>query len=408
MAFKKRDIVIAGGGYVGLTTAVAIKSAASDLTVAVVDRADPKVSSTQDFRASAIAAAARRMLTALGVWKALADNAQSIDEMVVTDSKRQDAMRPIFLTFDGTVTGGEPFAHMVANADLVMALRARAKTLGVELISGDTVTGFDPAAHHVTVSLGSGKKIVTSLLVAADGVRSNLRALAGIKTVDWRYGQSGLVTTVEHERPHHGRAVEHFLPAGPFAILPLKGNRSSLVWVEKTKTAESLVSADDLIFQFELEERFGHQLGALKQIGPRVQYPLGLTLARDFVRPRFALVGDAAHGIHPIAGQGLNMGFKDAAALAQTIVESNRLGLDIGGLHILQDYERWRRFDAWRMGAVTDSLNRLFSNDSDGLRFVRDFGLGIVDRLPQLKKYFISEAAGIAGPQPRLLNGEEI
>ncbi|MFA7416308.1 MAG: FAD-dependent monooxygenase, partial [Rhizobium sp.] len=235
------------------------------------------------------------------------------------------------------------------------------------------------------------------------------RDMAGIKTVTWNYGQSGIVTTVEHERPHDGCAEEHFLPAGPFAILPLKGNRSSLVWTERTEDADALVAADDLVFEEELERRFGHKLGALKATGDRRAFPLGLTLARSFVAPRLALAGDAAHGIHPISGQGLNLGFKDVAALAETIVEADRLGLDIGDLNVLERYEQWRRFDTFRMGVTTDVLNRLFSNDFAPIRIVRDFGLGVVDRLPELKSYFMREAAGTAGSaRPRLLAGEAL
>jgi 2-octaprenyl-6-methoxyphenol hydroxylase len=246
------------------------------------------------------------------------------------------------------------------------------------------------------------------LLVAADGIRSRLRALAGIKTVTWSYPQTAIVATVRHERPHGGVAVEHFLPGGPFAILPLKGNRSSLVWTERADDAAKLVASDDFVFLIELERRFGHRLGALELAGPRAAYPLGLTLARDFVRPRFALLGDAAHGIHPIAGQGLNLGFRDAAALAETLVDAHRLGLDIGSIEVLRRYERWRRFDTFQMGAMTDVLNRLFSNNLSPLRVVRDIGLGLVDRLPRLKSFFIGEAAGLTGELPKLLKGEAI
>jgi 2-octaprenyl-6-methoxyphenol hydroxylase len=232
--------------------------------------------------------------------------------------------------------------------------------------------------------------------------------MAGIKTVNWEYGQSGIVCTVAHERPHNGRAEEHFLPAGPFATLPLKGNRSSIVWTERTADAERLVREDDFIFETELEQRFGLKLGEIHVEGPRRAWPLGLTLARAFVAPRFALAGDAAHGIHPIAGQGLNLGFKDAAALAQTVVEADRLGQDIGALDVLERYQQWRRFDTVQMGATTDILNRMFSNDLGPLRAVRDIGLGLVDRMPPLKNLFIRQASGLTGPAPRLLRGEDI
>ncbi|MBN9020858.1 MAG: FAD-dependent monooxygenase, partial [Rhizobiales bacterium] len=214
--------------------------------------------------------------------------------------------------------------------------------------------------------------------------------------------------TVEHERPHHGRAVEHFLPGGPFAILPLKGNRSSLVWSERDAIAKRIVGGDEDIFRYELGRRFGNQLGEITPLGRPRAFPLGLTLARAFVAERFALAGDAAHGIHPIAGQGLNLGFRDVAALAETIVEAHRLGLDIGALPVLERYQSWRRFDSFEMGATTDVLNRLFSNDNPVLRLARDVGLGLVDRLPSLKKMFIGQAAGEGGELPRLLRGEAI
>jgi 2-octaprenyl-6-methoxyphenol hydroxylase len=233
--------------------------------------------------------------------------------------------------------------------------------------------------------------------------------MAGIKTVRFDYGQSGIVTTVEHERPHDGTAEEHFLPAGPFATLPLTGNRSSLVWTERTEDARRLVESDDLVFEEELERRFGHKLGSLKVVGGRRAFPLGLTLARAFIAPRFALAGDAAHGIHPISGQGLNLGFKDVAALAETVVEADRLGLDIGAVSVLERYETWRRFDTVRMGVTTDVLNRLFSNDVTPLRVLRDVGLGVVDRLPGLKSFFIRQAEGTSGGgHPRMLVGQRI
>jgi len=401
------DVVIAGGGYVGLSLAVALKQGDARLACAVVD---PKPMSElhKDPRASAIAAAASRMLTQLGIWQAIADKAQPISEMIVTDSKLRDAVRPVFLTFGGEATEGEPFAHMMPNGVMMPALYEAAKDLGVTFLAPGTADTFRSHPDHVELLLADGSVLKSRLLVAADGVRSRLRDLAGIRTVNWDYSQSGIVTTVKHERPHNGRAEEHFLPAGPFAILPLPGNRSSLVWTEKTTDADRLVRSDDFTFELELERRFGHHLGTLELDGPRRAYPLGLKLARDFVKPRFALIGDAAHGIHPIAGQGLNLGFKDVAALAEVLVDARRLGQDIGGYDVLERYQRWRRFDTFQMGVVTDVLNRLFSNDNDVLRAVRDFGLGVVDRMPSLKSRFIKEAAGFAGPVPKLLSGEPI
>jgi 2-octaprenyl-6-methoxyphenol hydroxylase len=296
---------------------------------------------------------------------------------------------------------------MVMNASMVGALRAAARDAGVALIAPATVGDFTVERSLVSAELADGRRIAARLLVAADGLRSRLRELAGIRTATWSYGQSGIVATVAHERPHGGRAEEHFLPGGPFAILPLKGNRASLVWTERSDDAMRII-ADPIIFQVELERRFGNRLGRIEAVGRGKAFPLGLTLARNFVKPRLALAGDAAHGIHPIAGQGLNLGFRDVAALAETIVEAHRLGLDIGSLAVLERYERWRRFDTVEMGMVTDTLNRMFSNDNPAVRLVRDVGLGLVDRLPSLKRMFISEAAGEGGELPRLLRGEAI
>lgn len=406
-AGKELDVFVAGGGYVGLSLGLALKQSAPDLAVAVAD-ARPVEAFEKDERASAFAAAACRMLDQLGVWDGIRDKAQPINDMIVTDSRLRDTVRPVFLTFDGDLEPGEPFAHMLYNRDLVGALIDKAKTAGVELLSPAPVDDFSHDGENVAIKLAGGASRTAKLLVAADGVRSRLRDLAGIRTVRWDYGQSGIVTTIAHERDHNGRAEEHFLPSGPFAILPLKGRRSSLVWSEKRAEAERLVKGDEFTFELELERRFGHHLGDIKVDGPRQAFPLGLTLARSFIAPRFALAGDAAHGIHPISGQGLNLGFRDVAALAEVVVEAHRLGIDIGSMAVLERYQRWRRFDTWQMGVVTDVLNRLFSNNSDFLRAARDFGLGVVDRLPGLKKMFINEAAGFAGDVPRLLRGETL
>jgi 2-octaprenyl-6-methoxyphenol hydroxylase len=400
------DVLIAGGGSAGLAAAVAIRKGAPDLNVEVID-ARPLSGGKRDERASAVAAAARRMFEQLGIWSRIEAEAQPIVSMEITDSRTADVVRPIFLTFDGTVSDGEPFAHMVANEPLLEALRDAARDAGVKLTAPESVEKF-AANGRMEIGLGSGGDRKASLLVAADGIRSKLRSLAGIKTVTWSYPQSAIVATVKHERQHNGVAIEHFLPGGPFAILPLKDDRSSLVWTERTHDAERLMKSDEFVFQLELERRFGHRLGALELEGARHAYPLGLILARDFVRPRFALLGDAAHGIHPIAGQGLNLGFRDAAALAETVVDAFRLGLDIGSLEVLRRYEIWRRYDTFQMGVMTDALNRLFSNDIGPLRAIRDIGLGIVDRLPRIKSMFIGEAAGFGGALPKLLKGEAI
>ncbi|MFC4626520.1 ubiquinone biosynthesis hydroxylase [Daeguia caeni] len=404
---QKCDILVAGGAYVGLVTAIAIKTGAPHLSVVVVDGA-PDGRWKNDPRASAIAAAPANMLNTLGCWQDVLPDAQPITEMVITDSRVSDPVRPVFLTFEGEVKPGEPFAHMVENRVLNASLHRKAEELGIPFIPGVSAERFATHNESISVHLSNGKEYEARLLLAADGARSRLRDQAGIKTVKWDYDQSGIVCTVSHEKPHGGRADEHFLPSGPFAILPLKGNRSSLVWTERTADAERLVRSDDFVFEAELEQRFGHRLGAIRVEGPRQAFPLGLTLVREYVKPRFALIGDAAHRMHPIAGQGLNLGFRDAAAIAEVIVETDRLGLDIGSLAALERYQSWRRFDTVQMGVTTDILTRLFSNDNAAIRTIRDFGLGLVDRMPRLKSYFIKQAAGIAGDTPKLLQGQAL
>jgi 2-octaprenyl-6-methoxyphenol hydroxylase len=314
-------------------------------------------------------------------------------------------VRPTFLAFGGDVEEGEPFAHMIENRHLVDALVKKAKTLGVDLRAGK-VTGFAAGKNSVDVTLGDGGSIATRLLVGADGAHSVIREQAGITSYGWNYDQAAIVTTVAHERDHGGRAEEHFLPAGPFAILPLTGKRCSIVWTENAREAERIVALPDAEFHAELEKRFGLRLGDLTVAGPRRAFPLGLFTARTFIGDRLALVGDAAHIIHPIAGQGLNMGLRDVAALAEAVADAARLGLDPGGVDVLERYQRWRRFDTMMMGVATDGLNRLFSNHSDVLRLVRDVGLGMVERMPVLKRMFIREAAGFTGDVPKLLKGE--
>jgi 2-octaprenyl-6-methoxyphenol hydroxylase len=406
------DVLIGGAGFAGLALAIALRqSLGESFAVTVVD---PALSQTKtDARASAIAAAARRLFETIGVWESVAQAAQPILDMVITDSRLDDAIRPTFLSFGGEIAPGEPFAHMIENGPLVDALAAKARQEGVRLVCS-AVKEF--ASHPpdlaegnlVRVKLADESVISCKLLVAADGARSRIREQAGIATFGWPYEQSAIVTNVAHERDHLGRAEEHFMPAGPFAILPLKGRRSSLVWTETNKEAERVMALPDDEFHQELERRFGLHLGDIEVVGPRRAFPLGLMVARSFVGERVALVGDAAHVIHPIAGQGLNLGLRDVAALAETIVDAARLGLDIGSATVLERYQRWRRFDTNVMGVTTDGLNRLFSNRSDVLRLLRDVGLGVVDRLPALKQMFIREAAGLVGEVPKLLRGEAL
>ncbi|WP_298254659.1 ubiquinone biosynthesis hydroxylase [Bradyrhizobium sp.] len=403
----QRGIVIGGGAFAGLALALAIRQGlGNDFPITV---ADPALATrpSRDPRATAIVAACRRLFEAIGVWDQVAASTQPILDMVVTDSKLEDATRPVFLTFSGDIEPGEPFAHMVENRYLIDALVQRAEAEGVDL-RALAVSDFSTHSGGVDVTLSDGNIIEASLLVAADGARSKLRARAGIATHGWDYNQSGIVVTVGHEREHQGRAEEHFLPAGPFAILPLSGKRSSLVWTEKRDEAARIVALADQEFHDELERRFGLRLGEVRALDRPRAFPLGYFVARSFISERLALVGDAAHVIHPIAGQGLNMGLKDVAALAEVLVDAARLGIDPGQADVIERYQRWRRFDTMAMGLATNSLNFLFSNQSTLLRTVRDIGLGLVDRAPPLKGIFIRQAAGLAGEVPRLLKGEAL
>jgi 2-octaprenyl-6-methoxyphenol hydroxylase len=404
---SQRSIVVGGGAFAGLALALALRQGLGEDVAVIV--ADPAlaVRPSRDPRATAIVAACRRLLEAIGAWGEVADDAQPILDMVITDSKLQDAMRPVFLTFAGQVEPGEPFAHMVENRFLIDALTKRAEAYGVAL-KPTAVASYESRPEGIDVRLADGSQIEASLLVAADGARSKLRERAGIATHGWEYNQSGIVVTVGHERDHGGRAEEHFLPAGPFAILPLKGQRSSLVWTEKRAEAARIVGLSEDEFHRELEQRFGLHLGEIKVLDRPRAFPLSYFVARSFIGERLALVGDAAHVIHPIAGQGLNMGLKDVAALAEVVVDAARLGMDFGQTDVLERYQRWRRFDTMAMGLTTNSLNVLFSNDFAPLRAMRDIGLGLVDRLPPLKEMFIRQAAGLSGEVPRLLKGRAL
>jgi 2-octaprenyl-6-methoxyphenol hydroxylase len=414
---EHRRIVIGGGGFAGLALALALRKGMGEAFEIVV--ADPALATrpSGDPRASAIIAAGRNLFDALGIWNEVAPQAQPILDMIVTDSSLEEVMRPVFLTFTGAVAPSrnaagdeadhpaQPFAHMIENRFLIDALVDACLGHGVAL-RAHAVTGFESRRDAISVALADGDVLDACLLVAADGGRSALREQAGIATHGWEYDQSGIVVTVAHERDHRGRAEEHFLPAGPFAILPLTGRRSSLVWTETREEAERIVALPVDEFHRELERRFGLHLGKLCAESKPRAFPLGYFVARSFIGERLALVGDAAHVIHPIAGQGLNLGLKDIAALAEVVVDAVRLGLDPGQADVIERYQRWRRFDTMAMGVATNGLNILFSNRSTLLRTVRDIGLGLVDRMPPLKNALIKQAAGLTGEVPRLLRGE--
>jgi 2-octaprenyl-6-methoxyphenol hydroxylase len=413
---KKADLIVCGGGMVGLTLALA--AAQGGLKVVVVDALAPATALDAGFdgRVSALAYASVRMLTALKVWPHLERLAQPIHEILVTDGAPGRTASPFSLHFDSAEVGAASLGHIAENRHIRSALYAAiADAPNITLIAPASVAKLAVAPGHATVSLADGQQIEAALAVAADGRDSALRAAQGIGVVGWSYPQTGIVATVAHERPHNGVAYEHFLPSGPFAILPMTENRSSLVWTEDKNKAPAMLALDEADFNAEVARRFGAHLGATQVIGfndgarsrgGRWSYPLSFHLARDYVRPRFALAGDCAHGIHPIAGQGLNLGLKDAAALAETVLDAARLGLDIGGIAVLKRYERWRRFDSFTLAAGTDALNRLFSNDIAPLRHLRDLGLGIVDAIGPARRFFMKHAGGDIGKLPKLMKGE--
>jgi 2-octaprenyl-6-methoxyphenol hydroxylase len=411
-----RSLLIGGGGLPSLALALALKQAHGPALVVTVIDPSAAAPARHRGRAYALAAGGRRMLGRLGLWTRVADAAEPITEMVISDSRLADPVRPVFLTFgraeDEDRADGEPFAHMIEAEPLAEALLEACLAAGVAFVAAGVVAAT-PEGAGIRASLTTGESLRGDLLAAADGARSRLREAARIGWVGWSYPQVGIVATIGHARPHGGRAFEHFLPAGPFAILPLGdggalGHRSSIVWTERSDEADALLSGEPDEVLREIERRFTLDLGTLAlEHGPS-RHPLAFGIARAFQAERLALLGDAAHVIHPIAGQGLNLGLADAAALAEAVTGALRLGLDPGSPDVLRAYERARRFDSFAMAAATDGLNRLFSNDALPLRLARDLGLGIVDRLPGLKRFFVGEAAASRGARPRLMRGEAL
>lgn len=404
-------IAVAGAGIVGLALALALKRGlGAGIEILVCDPALER--RRPDGRAFAISAGARRMLVALGVWGGIERHGQAVHEMVITDSRLADPVRPVFLTFSGEAEPSEPYATMMPAEPLAAALRAACEACGVAF-RAEGVARAEPSARIQRLALVGGEAVAVSLLVACDGARSRLREEAGIGWVSWRYPQSGIAATVGHERDHRGRAFEHFLPAGPFATLPLppggaSGYRSSIVWTEEESRAAALQALAPESLQGEIGRRFGFVLGAVALESGLHVHPLRFGLARRFAAQRMALMGDAAHEIHPLAGQGLNLGLADAAALAEEVADAVRLGLDPGAAAVLDAYERRRRADTVTMALATDGLNRLFSTDSMPTRLLRDLGLRLVDRRPALKDLFVARAAGIGAGDARLLRGEAL
>jgi 2-octaprenyl-6-methoxyphenol hydroxylase len=398
------SVVIAGGGFAGGTLALA----SQNLRVALIDEASPQLApAKRDARGLALSAATKSLLDAVGLWTTLLPNVQAIESIEITDSPLNARLRPHVLGFDTELSPDTPSAYLVEAGDVLRAISdAIAAETAIDVFAPDGIDGSETDAFGVHAHLASGETLHAPLLVGADGKRSRVRERAGIKCIGWSYPQSGIVVNVTHERPHNGKAVQHFLPAGPFAILPLKGDRSSIVWTEEKAIAKTLLEGDETTFVAALTRRFGHRLGAISLEGAPQSFPRAFQLARSFVGARLALIGDAAHVVHPLAGQGLNIGMRDVAALTETIVDALRLGLDIGNSVVLERYQRWRRFDGAFSATVMDGLNRLFSSDGDSLRAIRDLGMGIVDRSPALKRVLVRAAAGATGDVPRLLKGE--
>jgi 2-octaprenyl-6-methoxyphenol hydroxylase len=395
------DVVVAGAGPAGLAFAAAVKQAmGAGVAIAAVD---PRPQARDGkLRTVALAAGPRRLIDQLGAWAALAPLAQPIRRIAIYDGRTRDAVRVEHLRFGAA--DDEPLAHMAFNDDVAAALRDAAAALGVETIVG-AVTAFAPGRDTAELELADGRRLRARLIVAADGARSRLRALADVPTVGWDTGQTGMVATIAHERDHEALAEQHFLPGGPFAVLPMCGRFSSIVWNERHADAKAIAALAPEDFLRELEYRFTLKRGALSLASRVEAIPLSFRFARRFVAERLALVADAAHVVHPLAGQGLNLGLRDVAALAEAVVERMRLGLDPGDTTTLQAYQRARRFDVVSSSLGMDALNRLFANDVAPLRAARDFGLRVVDRLSPLKRWFAAEAAGDGAEAPRLLRG---
>ncbi len=398
------ELVIAGAGLSGMLLGLACASAG--LEVAVIDPQDPAAMLMPGFdgRTSAIAYGSRLVFDGIGLWPEFAAEAEPIREIRVADDDF-----PLFLHYDlRDLAGDAPLGYIVENRVLRRALLERARALpNLKLLAPHRIAAVEASETGAVAVLGDGRRLRTRLVAAADGRDLPLRHAAGIRAVEWRYQQTGIVTTVAHARPHAGIAVEHFLPSGPFAILPMTGNRSSIVWTEHADLASRLLALPEAEFAAELRARFGDFLGEIEPVGPRSSYPLGLLQAERYVARRLALVGEAAHVIHPIAGQGLNIAIRDVAVLAELIVDARRLGLDIGDELVLEQYQRRRRADALLLAAVTDGLNCLFSNTIPPMRLARDLGLAVVHRLPPVKRLLMRHAMGTLGDRPRLARGEE-
>lgn len=400
------DILIIGGGLNGPSLALAL--AQSGLHVIVVDATPREIREMPEFdgRSYALALASTRVLEGIGVWRELASQAQPILQIKASDGRAGEGSAPFFLHFDHAELEEGPMGHMLEDRFLRAALLAAMDAEDrIRQVSGAAAIAQEISGTGVSVHLENGETVTARLLVGCDGRDSPTAARAGIRRTGWDYGQTALVCAVEHARAHEGCAYQFFMPAGPLAILPLPGNRSSIVWSEATETAATIHALDESGYLEALRPRFGDFLGEISLAGKRYAYPLKLTIANSFIAPRLALVGDAAHGLHPIAGQGFNFGLRDVAALAEVLVLAARRGEDIASPLVLERYQQWRRFDTMMMAVGTDSVNRLFSNDNALLRGVRVLGMGAISAIPTLRQRFMREAAGLTGDLPRLMRG---
>lgn len=400
------DLIIVGGGLNG--PALALAAAQAGFTVTIIDSLPLDTRKRVDFdgRSYALALASMRLLRGIGIWPVIRDKAQPMFEIKVTDGRAGEGPSPWMMHFDHAEIEEGPMGYMVEDRHLRRAfLEAMEKEQRITHRSGETVVAQAVSMAGATVTLASGGQITGKLLIGSDGRKSGTAERAGIKRTGWGYGQTAVVCAVKHEKPHGGIAHQFFMPPGPLAILPLTNNRASIVWSETEARAVELMAMSDADFLTALRPAFGSFLGQISLTGARFSYPLGLTLANSFVADRIALLGDAAHGMHPIAGQGLNAGLRDVAALADVLEQARARGQDIGGAQTLAQYQQWRRFDTATLALATDAFNRLFSNDNPFLRTARDIGMGLVNAAPGLRRGFIREAAGLDGDLPRLMRG---
>lgn len=402
------DIVIAGGGLNGTSLALALASAGFGVTVVDPLPAPKRAAGDFDGRGYALSIASQRVLKALGVWPTVAEMAQPILDIKVTDGRAGEGPSPLMLAFDHAEIEEGPMGFLVEDRHLRPALLKAVDGADITQRNERRVVDQIADANGISVTLDDQKTLRARLLIGCDGKTSSVATRAGIKRIGWQYGQTALVCAIEHEKSHDGTAHQFFMPSGPLAILPLTGNRASVVWTEKSKRAAEIQALGDAEYLDVLRPRFGDFLGDISLAGKRFSYPLGLSLAQNFVGPRVALVGDAAHSVHPIAGQGLNAGLKDVAALAEVLADAIRCGEDIGRADVLLRYRQWRRFDTATLAIATDGFNRLFSNDNSFLRTIRDLGLGAANALPGLRRGLIREAAGLTGDLPRLAKGQPL